>query len=203
MLYDGCFDMVRRCSGGGPDRGVRGKRLRPLFVSESLSATNKEIFNSLMDLRRSGGGVASVFTRRGIVYFRRERGGENIRVPDLGQLQQLTWQWSAGPERSGPDPGGPAAAGTGPPAGSPTPAAAPGAASSAAGVSAAPGGAASAPGARCRALRLLLRHRPTAWCRLSGLWRTRGRLTDRRRSGGRPAGRRRRTPGRLAGWWRR
>ena len=148
MLYDGRFDMARRCSGGGPDRGVRGERLRPLFVSESLSATNKVIFNSLMDLRRSGGGVASVFTRRGIVYFRRERGGENIRVPDLEQLQRLTWRRSAGPERSGPgrDPGGPAAAGTGPPAGSPTPAAAPGAASSAAGVSAAPGGAASAPG---------------------------------------------------------
>ena len=136
ILYDERFDMARRCSGGGPDRGVSGERLRPLFVSESLSATNKVIFNtnSLMELRRSGGGVASVFTRRGIVYFRRERGGENIRVPDLGQLQRLTRRLGAGPELSGPgrDPGGPAAA--------------PGASSSAAGVSAAPGGAASVSG---------------------------------------------------------
>ena len=148
MLYDERFDMARRCSGGGPDRGVSGERLRPLFVSESLSATNKVIFNSLMELRRSGGGVASVFTRRGIVYFRRERGGENIRVPDLGQLQRLTRRLGAGPDLSGPgrDPGGPAAAGTGPPAGSPAPAAAPGESSSTAGVSAAPGGAVSVSG---------------------------------------------------------
>ena len=89
LLYDGRFDMARRCSGGGPDFGVRGGRLRPLYVSESLSASNKAIFNRLMDLRKADGGVASVFTRRGIVHFRREKGGANIRVPDLDHLQRL------------------------------------------------------------------------------------------------------------------
>ena len=70
-------------------RRIRG--LKPCYITESLTDNNKLIYNELLQARRDQNGnlVASVFTRRGIVYCRTTKGGDNIRVPDQVTLRRV------------------------------------------------------------------------------------------------------------------
>ena len=83
-VYDSRFELM----GGAASRG---RRMAPLYITESLTPSNRLIYMALLDARRpeNGGKVASVFTRRGQVLCRVERGGANIRVPDWEHLQRL------------------------------------------------------------------------------------------------------------------
>ena len=68
-----------------------GRRLASLFITESLTAYNQQLYNQLLQVRRSSGGerVASVFSRRGLVFCRTVRNGPNIRVPDEATLHRI------------------------------------------------------------------------------------------------------------------
>ena len=90
-IYDGRFSMV---SGAGSDRRQWGRptrQLAPLYVTESLVASRAALYQELLRARRpeNGGLVASVFSRRGVVWCRKVKGGENIRVPDRSRLRQI------------------------------------------------------------------------------------------------------------------
>ena len=83
-VYDARFDMARF-----PDRS--GRRAPPLYISESLTPRNRQLFEELLRARRpeNGGLVASVFSRRGMVWCRKEKGGSNLRVQDSESLQRI------------------------------------------------------------------------------------------------------------------
>ena len=89
-VYEGRFDMVG--GGGGLRRADRGaERLAPLFVTESLVASQSAIYQELLRARKPENGqiVASVFSRRGVVWCRKARGGANLRVPDEQHLRRI------------------------------------------------------------------------------------------------------------------
>ena len=72
--------------------GAIGRRRGPaLFISESLTAHNQRIYNQLLQVRKTSNGtkVASVFSRRGLVYCRTVKNGPNIRVPDEAALRRI------------------------------------------------------------------------------------------------------------------
>lgn len=117
-VYDGRFELARRGAeaGAGARGGTGGRRLEPLYINESLSPTNRDIYNALLEARRPSNGarVASVFSRRGVVFCRRERGGANVMVPDLPSLRRILGGDGGLPPdprqvpRLVPPPGGPA-----------------------------------------------------------------------------------------------
>ena len=95
-LYERRFELADRRSGAGP--AGPGRRAAPgdtqmaaLYLNESLIPEHQSIYSELLAARRPEGGakVASVFTRRGHVFCRKERGGENIRIRDRQHLQQI------------------------------------------------------------------------------------------------------------------
>ena len=103
-IYDRRFELARRDAGAA--QGSRGggggwRRPVPLYINESLSPTNRTIYNELLEARKSSNGscVASVFSRRGIVYCRREKGGVNVMVPDLPSLHKILGGGGGGPSR--------------------------------------------------------------------------------------------------------
>ena len=109
-VYDSRFELF---SGAA---GQRQRNSSPLYITESLTPGNRLIYQALLDARRpeNGGKIASVFTRRGLVFCRTERGGSNIRVPDWNRLQDIL----EGPDRRSPPgvrPALPADRGEGPP----------------------------------------------------------------------------------------
>ena len=97
-LRDAVYDSRFQLFGSAAGRGQRGGA--PLYITESLTPGNRLIYSALLDARRSenGGKIASVFTRRGQVYCRTEKGGSNIHVPDWERLQRLL----GGPARPPP-----------------------------------------------------------------------------------------------------
>ena len=103
-IYDRRFELARRDAGvaGGLRSGAGGRRPKPLYINESLSPTNRTIYTELLEARKSSNGsrVASVFSRRGIVYCRRERGGANVMVPDLPSLRKILEGGSGSPPRA-------------------------------------------------------------------------------------------------------
>ena len=130
-IYDARFGLAPTATrAAGVGSGRRDER-RPstLYISESLTARNQSLFNQLLQARRSSNGtkVASVFSRRGLVFCRTVRGGPNIRVPDETALRRIIGVDDAGRhpsanarrpagERRGGEPGGSmsARAGSGP-----------------------------------------------------------------------------------------
>ena len=92
-LYDRRFELARRGDGDGrgPWSGSGGGRQAPLYINECLTPANRDIYNTLLEARKARGGarVATVFSRRGVVYCRRERDGPNIRVPDHAALKKI------------------------------------------------------------------------------------------------------------------
>ncbi|KAF0289904.1 hypothetical protein FJT64_011908 [Amphibalanus amphitrite] len=84
----------------------RQRSTAPLYITESLTPSNRLIYSALLDARRpeNGGKIASVFTRRGQVFCRLEKGGVNIRVPDWERLENIL----DGQRRSDPSAGPPA-----------------------------------------------------------------------------------------------
>ncbi|KAF0287340.1 hypothetical protein FJT64_001465 [Amphibalanus amphitrite] len=87
-VYEGRFELVNRTA-----RDAR--RLSPLYITESLTPKNREVYSYLLEARKpvNGSKITSVFSRRGLVFCRVERGGPNISVPDLQRAQRI-------PERS-------------------------------------------------------------------------------------------------------
>ena len=88
LIYDSRFRMRRHEL---DSNGRRIRDLKPCYITESLTDSNKLIYNELLQARRHQNGnlVASVFTRRGIVYCRATKGGDNIRVPDQVALRRV------------------------------------------------------------------------------------------------------------------
>ena len=88
FIYDSRFRMSRHVL---DSNGRRTRDLKPCYITESLTDNNKLIYNELLQARRHQNGnlVASVFTRRGIVYCRTTKAGNNIRVPDQETLRRV------------------------------------------------------------------------------------------------------------------
>ena len=107
-LYEARFELRRR------EVTAKGR----LFLSESLTKKNREIFNKLLDLKRRNQ-IWTAFTRNGIPCVKIAKDSSYIRVNTLDQLQLLPRSPPAaaappGDRRSGGGGGGGAAAG-GPP----------------------------------------------------------------------------------------
>ena len=83
-VYDARFDLARL-----PSRD--GRRPAPLYISESLTPRNRLLYEELLRAKRpeNGGMIASVFSRRGGVWCRKERGGANLRVQDEENLRRI------------------------------------------------------------------------------------------------------------------
>ena len=108
-IYDRRFELARRDAeaGVGPRGGTGGRRPGSLFINESLTPTNRAIYNELLEARKQSNGarVASVFSRRGTVFCRRVKGGANIMVPDLQSLKRVLGDGgNPRPTRSSPAP---------------------------------------------------------------------------------------------------
>lgn len=94
-IYEARFSLAShegRSAGAQSGVGYRGgPRLASLYITESLTAYNQGLYNQLLQVRRSSGGatVASVFSRRGLVYCRTTKNGPNIRIPDEAALQRV------------------------------------------------------------------------------------------------------------------
>ena len=107
-LYDSRFQLFSNAA------GQRQRNVAPLYITESLTPSNRLIYTALLDARRpeNGGKVASVFTRRGQVYCRLEKGGANIRVPTWERLEDIlggagrSTRPAGRPGRRGAPPGG-------------------------------------------------------------------------------------------------
>ena len=99
---------LRPDSGGGDDVDRRG--MAPLYIAESLIPRMQQLYQTLLAARRqeNGAKVASVFSRRGHVYCKTTKGGNNIRVRDEEHLRQLLGGAPPAPSRR---PGGGEAAG--------------------------------------------------------------------------------------------
>ena len=69
-IYDARFSLTSRPFGAGSRAGTA-----PLYISESLTASNQSLFNQLLQARKDSNGtlVASVFSRRGLVFCRSQR----------------------------------------------------------------------------------------------------------------------------------
>ena len=80
-LYERRFDLSRE------KRGTR-ERQAPLYINESLTAKNMQIFNALLDAKRSGW-VYTVYTRRGLVNFKASRDSRGRRVDSIHQLKAI------------------------------------------------------------------------------------------------------------------
>ena len=96
-IYERRFELFSRGGGGGSragrDRGASSgpREMAPLYIAESLVPRMQQMFQTLLAARRkeNAAKVASVFSRRGHVYCKKERGGENIRVRDEDHLRRL------------------------------------------------------------------------------------------------------------------
>ena len=108
-IYDARFNMSTRGSGlAGTRLGARGApgplgdRRSPLYISESITAYNQRLYNQLLQARKTSGGakVASVFSRRGLVFCRTVKNGPNIRVPDEATLRRIVGESGSGPSAS-------------------------------------------------------------------------------------------------------
>ena len=84
-LYDSRFELFS----GGAER--RQRNAAPLYLTESLTPSNRLLYTALLDARKSENGarISSVFTRRGQVFCRTEKGGANIKVPNWERLQHI------------------------------------------------------------------------------------------------------------------
>ena len=87
-MYEARFDMARFRSG---NPGRDGVQLAPLYITESLTPRNRLLYEELLRAKRpeNGGLIASVFSRRGGVWCRTEKGGANLRVQDEGSLRRI------------------------------------------------------------------------------------------------------------------
>ena len=99
FIYESRFNMSSQSARTAGTRSVAhgepgprgGRRTSPLYISESLTPFNQHLYNQLLQVRKTSGGtkVASVFSRRGLVYCRTVKGGPNIRVPDEVSLRRI------------------------------------------------------------------------------------------------------------------
>ncbi|XP_043218363.1 uncharacterized protein LOC122379868 [Amphibalanus amphitrite] len=85
-IYERRFSM-----NSGSAHSARKERLSPLYVNESLTPSNRAIYNELLEARKpcNGAKIASVFTRRGVVFCRRVKRGDNIMVADQAALRRV------------------------------------------------------------------------------------------------------------------
>ena len=100
-LFERRFELVGRRGGGGSGRwgASGGREMAALYLNESLTPESQRMYNMLLTARKQDGGakVTSVFTRRGYVYCRKVKGGENIRIQDWSHLQRIVHGSPGGP----------------------------------------------------------------------------------------------------------
>ena len=101
-IYESRFELFASAAGRGQHS------IAPLYLSESLTPGNRLLYTALLDARKPENGqkITSVFTRRGQVFCRTEKGGANIKIPDWERLQQIL----EGPVRASPSSRRPGAA---------------------------------------------------------------------------------------------
>lgn len=68
-------------------KGKRGES--ELFISESLTARNKEILNSLLELKKSKR-IYCVFTKNGSVFYKPQKVAQKVRVGDMAAVVALS-----------------------------------------------------------------------------------------------------------------
>ena len=102
-LRDAVYDSRFELFSGGAGQRQRRSGVAPLYLTKSLTPGNRLLYTALLDARReeNGAKIASVFTRRGQVMCRTEKGGTNIRVPDWERLQLLLEGVARGPPPAG------------------------------------------------------------------------------------------------------
>ena len=118
QLYERRLDMARKSR-------ESGRSLVPLFISESLTAANQQIFNYLLDEKRKGT-IYTVFTRRGLVHVKTAFNDRSRLVDTMNEARDVTRGLSSAslgeragrpPAEGGPPPGRPGRGGarSGPP----------------------------------------------------------------------------------------
>ncbi|KAF0293373.1 hypothetical protein FJT64_008812 [Amphibalanus amphitrite] len=80
-IYERRMNQVR-----APNRGDR--LAAPLYVNESLSATNKEIFKALLEAKKRGK-IYTVYTRRGTVFYKLDRESAGRRVCEVDEATSI------------------------------------------------------------------------------------------------------------------
>ena len=108
-IYDARFELQTRelradrtgLGGRGGSASYSGRQLPPLYINESLTNYNQHLYNQLLQVRKASGGsrIASVFSRRGLVFCRTSKNGPNIRVPNKSTLQRIIGDSGAGASR--------------------------------------------------------------------------------------------------------
>lgn len=94
-IFERRFDLFGRGGGARSGRGQSGedgrRQMAPLYLAESLVPRMQRLYQVLLAARRqeNGAKVVSVFSRRGHVYCKMEKGGNNIRIRDEDHLRRL------------------------------------------------------------------------------------------------------------------
>ena len=93
-VFDCRFEGLRGSDGGtlGASAARRGdERAAPLYINESLTRSNRMLYDELLEARKpcNGALIATVFSRRGVVFCRKEHKGTNIMVPDVQAITRV------------------------------------------------------------------------------------------------------------------
>ena len=72
-----------------------------LFINESLTARNRQLFGMLLEAKRNGK-VCSVFTRKGVPFYKTAPGGRNFRLDSADQLRELRRPVGGAPAAAAP-----------------------------------------------------------------------------------------------------
>ena len=91
-------------------RGARGadRQMAPLYVNESLSPKRQEVLNALLEEKRQKR-IYTVFSKRGVVYFKETPESRGRRVDDISHLRSMLGCSAAARKSSSTTPAGGAA----------------------------------------------------------------------------------------------
>ena len=95
VIFERRFELFARNGGSRPGRGQSGeagrRQMAPLYLAESLIPRMQRMYQGLLAARRqeNGAKVVTVFSRRGYVYCKMEKGGSNIRIRDEDHMRRL------------------------------------------------------------------------------------------------------------------
>lgn len=101
-VFERRFDLFGRRPGRGHGGAGGGHQMSPLYMNESLTPTCQQIFNSLLQAKKpeNGAKIASVFSRRGTVFCKKEKNGPNVPVRDQEQLRKILGAGARSPGRA-------------------------------------------------------------------------------------------------------
>ena len=95
VIFERRFELFARSGNSRPGLGQSGeagrRRMAPLYLAESLTPRMQRLYQGLLAARRqeNGAKVVTVFSRRGYVYCKMEKGGSNIRIRDEDHMRRL------------------------------------------------------------------------------------------------------------------